>query len=320
MLFSAPVIYRVEAEDGTFADYEVYVGDALSVTLFAGGPGNIGHADGVGTSAYFAWVDGITSDGDNLYVADSLNYIIVRKVNIATKAVTTLAGTAGLYGNADGIGSAARFEAPVSVCCIGDYLFVGDSDNHTIRKIDLTTREVTTVAGVNYPYGLTHSGSYLYIAASADNTIRKLNINTHEVTILAGTSGSPGSTDGLGSSARFSFPTDLTFVAGYLFVSDTSNHTIRKVDANTGEVTTVAGTPGVSGDSDGTGTVARFFEPVGITSDGSFLYVTEFSNRIIRRIKYLYGGSPDRGRLTRFPRCIYFRFGKFCEIRTVEGL
>ena len=104
------------------------------------------------------------------------------------------------------------------------------------------------------------------------------------VTTLAGT-GSTGSTDNsTGTSASFNYPQGITTDGTNLYVADTSNHLIRKIVISTGAVTTVAGT-GSSGSANGTGTSASFNNPVGITTDGTNLYVADFDNHLIRQIE-----------------------------------
>src|SRR5439155_497450 len=139
---------------------------------------------------------GVASDGvGNLYVSDYSNQTI-RKVVIATGAVTTLAGTPGQYGAADGTGAAARFSDPSAIASDGaGNLYVADVFNNTIRKIVIATRAVTTIAGTagvagapdgtgtaapfNIPHGIASDGAgNLYVADLIDSTIRKIVIAT----------------------------------------------------------------------------------------------------------------------------------------------
>jgi len=200
-----------------------------TVSTFAGSVQ--GSSDVTGTAARFYGPHGITTDGTNLYVTDSFNFT-VRKVVIATGAVTTLAGSAGSLGSVDGIGTAARFFQPRGITTDGTNLYVVDSFNHTIRKIEIMTGAVTT---------------------------------------LAGSAGSPGSADGTGAAARFRMPDGITTDGANLYVADRVNNTIRKIVIETGAVTTLAGSPGSSGTADGQGTTARFNGPQGITTDGTDL-------------------------------------------------
>jgi DNA-binding beta-propeller fold protein YncE len=142
-------------------DGKVYVADAdnnnirvidlatMGVTTFAGSTTKvIGSTDDVGTNALFFRPDAITTDGaGNLYVADSVNYT-VRAIEIASARVTTLAGTARMFGTSDGVGSAALFEGPSGVEWDGNgFLYVCDRQAHTIRRIFVATGAVSTFAG-----------------------------------------------------------------------------------------------------------------------------------------------------------------------------
>ncbi len=192
-------------------------------------------------------------------MADLYNHTI-RKIVLATAEVTTLAGLAGSKGSTDGVGSAARFSSPAAVAADGSgNVFVADLENCTIRKIVVATREVTTLAGLAgvpgtndgtgsmarfaYPAGVAADGSGdVFVADALNNTIRKIVVETGEVTTLAGLARSYGSTDGIGSAARFSQPTGVAWDrSGNVYVADTENNTIRKIVVATGEVSTLAG-------------------------------------------------------------------------------
>ena len=216
------------------------------VTTWAGSPGSSGADDGVGTTALLNTPRGLALDASgNLYVCDSGNHTI-RKITPAG-SVSTLAGSPGLSGTDDGVGLSARFSAPCGLVLDGvGAIYVADTGNHTIRRIESLTGEVTTVAG------------------------------------LAGTS---GASDGSGSAARFSGPRAMTIdLAGNFHIADTGNHTIRKMTA-AGVVTTAAGLAGSAGSVNGSGSAARFNSPCGIvaTPDGGNFYVADTSNHVIRR-------------------------------------
>jgi hypothetical protein len=294
--------------DGT----HIYVGDTDShtvrkiviatgvVSTLAGQAGTKGADDGVGANARFFVPAGITTDGTNLYVADANNHTI-RKIIIATGEVTTLAGQAGQSGSADGAGSNARFNSPYSVTTDGVSLFVADTGNNTLRKIIISTGVVTTIAGVANSiggstdgsgaaasfkgiYALTTDGTNLYLTDSLNHTIRKMVIATGVVTTLAGTAGVTGSTDGTGATASFDLPAGIVTDGTNLYVSDANNSLIRKVVIATQVVTTLAGTTGIKGSSDGTAATAKFALPVGLTSDGINLYVGDSQNNAVRKI------------------------------------
>lgn len=214
-------------------------------------------------------------------------------------AYTTLAGKSGTVVNsADGTGSAAQFSMPrgVAVDSAGT-VYVADSSNHTIRKIT-AAGVVTTLAGTagtagtidstpvrfSEPFGVAvDSAGVVYVADTNNNAIRKIT-SDGTVTTLAGGKGM-GSSDGTGSAAKFSEPHGLVLdSSGNIYVTDYMNHTVRKV-TQAGVVTTLAGSAGSSGFTNGQGTAARFkaLQGIGIDSSGN-LYVAESGNRAIRKI------------------------------------
>jgi len=257
----------------------------------------------------------VASDGaGNLFVADSDSTI--RKLVIATGAVTTLAGSLYNLGSNDGAGAAASFSFPSGVASDGEgNLFVADSSNSTIRQVVITTAAVTTLAGspdkqfssgtgdgtgaaawFASPQGVASDGAgNLFVADDWRSTIRKVVVATGAVTTLAGSrdtgiddsTSSPGNfhgNDGTGSAARFLQLSGITSDgAGNLFVAD--ENCIRKIVIATAAVTTFAGDPGWAGRADGTGTVARFYAPAGLTSDGAGnLFVADSGSSTIRKI------------------------------------
>lgn len=140
-------------------------------------------------------------------------------------------------------------------------------------------------ARFNNPQGITHDASgNLYVVDTGNQKIRKIT-PAGIVTTLAGRSRSPGSADGVRFNAQFNSPTGIAIDAsGNLYVADTGNNTIRKITPD-GVVTTLAGTPGPSGDADGSGAVARFNQPSNIAIDAAGnLYVTDTGNLLIRKI------------------------------------
>ncbi len=276
-----------------------------------------GWADGVGSAARFndPFSTAVDSQG-NVYVADSLNHTI-RRIT-PTGVVSTLAGLAGTSGSADGTGSAARFNEPrgVAVDRSGN-VYVADTSNFTIRKITIDTNgagTVTTLAGTAGAYGTANgtgsaarfgqvsglavgSSGDVYVADSASNLIRKITA-VGEVTTLAGGGGmnSTGAADGIGSDARFNWPVSLALDPSdsVLYVGDLFNHTVRTITIDAGgigTVSTLVGSPGTSGTTDGTGSAARFNGPWGLALDGAGnLYVVDSYNHTIRKITIDAGG------------------------------
>ena len=269
-------------------------------TNFVGYPALSGTADGTGYGARFNYPVGVAVDSaGNVYVADSVNHTI-RKATPAG-VVTTLAGSAGFFGTADGTGSAARFNNPqgVAVDSAGN-VYVADWQNHTIRKIT-PGGTVTTLAGspgvsgsadgtgsgarFAFPYGVAVDiAGNVYVADQGNHTIRKVT-SGGVVTTLAGNPGVIGSADGTGSAARFKSPKHVAVdSAGDVYVADTYNHTVRKV-TTAGVVTTLAGSAGVIGDADGIGSAARFNFPYGVAVDGvGNVFVADNANGTVRKI------------------------------------
>ena len=272
------------------------------VTTFAGSAELTGSTDGVGTAARFFDPTGIAMDAaGNLYVADTGNYTI-RKITPGG-VVTTLAGSAGTTGVADGMGSAAQFLLPFGIAVDGTgNVYVSDSGSNAIRKIT-STGTVTTFAGrgqlptANSTDGTGSSARFdqprsaavdsagnIYVADTGNSVIRKIT-PAGAVTTLAGTKGVRGAVDGTGTAAQFNGPDDVAVDAsGNLYVADTLNHAIRKITP-AGVVTTLAGAAGLSGYADGTGTAARFSAPTAVALDSSVnIYVTDTNNQVIRKV------------------------------------
>jgi len=258
-----------------------------------------GYADGTGSAAQFSGPNDVTVDKTgNAYVTDTYGQII-RKVTPAG-VVSTLAGKPGEEGTLDGAGGAARFKVPNRITIDGSgNLFVTD-DNATVRKIT-PAGIVSTLTGVaghsgstdgpgasalfNWPNGtaLDHAGN-LFVADQDNSTIRKISA-AGIVSTFAGTPGGWGTADGTGAEAQFQGAGFLTVdAAGNVFVADCNGQTIRKITP-AGVVTTLAGSPGVSGSDDGTGADARFSWPNDLTVDASGnLYVADFGNNTIRKV------------------------------------
>jgi sugar lactone lactonase YvrE len=234
-----------------------------------------------------------------MYIADTANNTI-RKITPAG-VVTTLAGTAGVTGSNNGTGAAAQFNSPQGIIADGSgNVYVADTGNDTIRMIT-AAGVVTTLAGTagaagstdgtgsaarfNGPQGIVISAAgNLYIADTGNDTIRMITA-AGVVTTVAGTVGVAGSTDATGAAAQFAGPEGLAIdTAGNVYIADTNNYTIRMMTP-AGVVTTIAGSAGVAGYADGTGTDARFDLPTGIAIDSSGnLYVVDNLHAVIREV------------------------------------
>jgi len=216
------------------------------VTLIAGN-GSVGFKDGNGTNASFDKASDLVLDArGNIILADSYGN---NSGNNAMRkispsgVVTTLAGN-GTAGFKDGIGTNANFSIPNAIDIDKyDNIYAAELSNHAIRKID-TNGVVTTLAG----------------------------------------NGTAGFKDGIGTNASFRGPLGVAVdLSGNIYVGDTGNNAIRKIDTN-GVVTTIAGN-GTAGFKDGIGTNASFNAPNGLRVDKSYnIYVVDTGNNVIRKI------------------------------------
>ena len=291
-----------------------YVGVKLSIDLHTSalpaspyaqvstlaGRGAPGYQDGPGLSASFNQPNaGFVSGERAAYIADTQNHR-VRRVDIPTGAVTTVAGT-GAAGYLDGPAAAAMFNSPLGtfVDASGN-VFVADTENNRVRKISAgNSPVVTTVAGTGvrgYADGPASSAQFdfpndlvvdaagnVYVSEFNNHTIRRITPDGLVSTFVG--NGVRGFTDGLGTAAGLNEPAGLALDStGNIFVTEWGSHRIRKVTP-AGEVTTLAGNV-FPGWLDARGSGAKFYEPDGIAVDASgTLFVTEHGNHTVRRIE-----------------------------------
>ncbi|WP_041586038.1 Ig-like domain repeat protein [Terriglobus saanensis] len=203
-------------------------------------------------------------------------------------------------------------------------IYLSDTNNNRVRRVDAVTHVITTVAGdgttgvtgdggpavsapVNYPTALVLNGAGdLYIADTRNNAIRKLTLATGILSTIAGRLGVPGSSGDGGSAtlATLNAPGGLAMdAAGFLYIADTGNDTIRRIDPSTGMITLFAGIPTVAdfaGDG-GPASAGRFNNPLGLAIDsGGSLYIADQANHRIRMITA--GGSLSTVAGTGVPR------------------
>ena len=250
----------------------------------------------------------VAFDGSgNFYIADYGNHQI-RKVD-SSGTITTVAGTGGAgFSGDNGQATAAQLDNPHGVAVDGSgNIYIADSDNHRIRKVD-TSGVITTVAGtgtagfsgdggqataaqINLPFGVDVDGSgNLYIADYKNHRIRKVD-SSGVITTFAGTGTAGFSGDGAAATAAM---LNSPYGLGYglesdgttnIYIADRENHRIRKVDSS-GNITTVAGTGegGFSGDG-GQAHEARIFYPDDVAADASGnIYIADYNNHRIRKV------------------------------------
>lgn len=259
------------------------------------------------------------STGGTIYGADTGRHIVF-KIFPDGRALGVLVGTTSSSGhvNSTGIetdGNDARLASPVGLCVdASENIYVGDATSTLIRKVSPSGRCIDFVGAsgssgdVNSDVGsdcrlgggglgltVDLSGN-LFVADTANHKIKKIYSNGKTVNIAGKTTGFSGNVNGVGATARFSSPQDCCVSPnGTIFVADTANHRIRKVEAN-GSVVTLAG--GASGNVDATGNTARFNSPrrICMAPDGKTMYVLDHGNSAIRKV-------DESGNVTTF--CAY---------------
>lgn len=224
-------------------------------------------------------------------------------------AFSTIAGTPGKFGSANGTNNLALFDDPAGLVAAGS-IYVADTGNSVIRQLapsnglwlsstlaglagspghaDGTNQQ----AGFDFPSGIAAApdGS-LFIADQANATVRRMTFasNVWTVTTIAGQAGIYGSIDGTNTDALFYYPAGIAVDgSSNIYVTDQINSTIRKIvplGSNNWAATTIAGTAGVTGSEDGTNDTASFDWPTGIAVDtNGCLYVADTFNDTIRKI------------------------------------
>jgi hypothetical protein len=301
------------ADAGTFVIRIVSAAGVMSV--LAGRIGVSGVVDGTGTSAGFGSPVALALDGtgSNLFIVDALGTSsgVICKLSIASATVTTFAGAVKSTALSCA-GTSASFASPfATVLDTSGNVYVADTGNNFIRRIDAATSVVTIFAGgssINSGYvdgplawalysgptclALDAAGAVMYVVDSSSSLVRKIILSNATVSTLAGGVGrtSSGFLDAVGTAALFNYPVGCALVGSALYVGDTSNHAVRRVDVNTGAVTTLAGAGGPSGAVDGLGTAARFYNPEGLAAAGTTaLYVADKSNNLIRVVNLTTG-------------------------------
>ncbi len=240
-------------------------------------------------------VDAVVSpDGKKVYISEEINNRI-RVFDVASEQLSTLAGSA-ISGYRNGIGADARFNQPagMAITSNGKYLYVCESENHCIRKIDTQTAEVSLFTGTpevsgNAPGGpnvarfyipfeiaFSHDESLLYVADAWNKSVRKIDVATGNVTTL----GTAFTNNIYGVTVAYDPDTSVETV----YVSATFQYRIYSMNVSTGAKTLIAGSS--AGFADGPGASAKFGLPTGIVAshDAKFLYLCDYLNSKIRKI------------------------------------
>lgn len=274
-----------------------FVPGTAVLTVLAGDTGGNSGTNGnltpnAGFLARFFNPAGIVATRGGLVVADSGNHTI-RYVGF-DGVVSNIAGMIGVATNVNGVGAAAGFNTPIglTVDAAGN-LYVADSKNNVIRRIDPTNAVTTYATGFNQPNGVAvGDNGELWVADTLNHVIKTVATNGL-ITLRAGSVGTAGSADGsVGSSALLASPRGVVWMGSAgLLISDSGNHTIRRLYTNTSILTyimeTAAGAAGQPGLVNGVPSAARLNSPIGLVPDvqnGAFL-VSDAGNKAIRRIQ-----------------------------------
>lgn len=270
------------------------------------GSGRIGRNDGGFAEAEFDHPQGMTLDGQTLYVADTENHLI-RKVDLRSKQVETLAGTGKQAGfrSTGGVLRQSSLNSPWDLLIHEGVLYVAMAGPHQIWSHELGSDRIGVFAGTGrediingrrnvaafaQPSGLASDGEALYVVDSEGSAIRRLPFKNQTVTTVVGPSDLPnarslfefGDIDGVGGMARLQHPIGIAYHDGTLYVADSYNHKLKKIQLDAtgvGTVTTLAGT-GKSGSSV---SPVEFSEPAGLAVAEGSLFVADTNNhRIVK--------------------------------------
>ncbi|QDU22745.1 NHL domain-containing protein [Urbifossiella limnaea] len=282
------------------------------ITTVAGCGKKSYHGDGgPATAAGLNEPYGVELDADsNLYIVDRLNFV-VRRVDGKTGVITTVAGNGkAAYGGDGGPATQAGLKEPNGICLDGKgKLYIADVADHRVRVVDLKTGIITTLCGTGKGARAGDGGPFkeasllgpravaigpdgkLYVVERNGNCVRRIDLTTGTIERFAGTGVRGYTGDGAAAlDATFDGPKEIDIdKAGNVYVVDTENEAIRRIDAKTRVVTTVAGrgrtkTPG-QGDG-GPATAATLGRPHGVAvgPDGG-LYIGDTNAHRIRVVR-----------------------------------
>ena len=298
-----PEANRIAASDSTHN--RVVVMDMTGKVQHSIGSGEEGLVDGAFEQAQFKRPQGVLFDGDILYVADSENHSI-RRVNLATRQVETLAGTGEQAGMSDapteGPAREAALSSPWDLALAGNDLYIAMAGEHQIFVLHLDSNIIEPFAGTGneglqdgprleamfaQPMGLTlnENKTLLYVADSETSAVRGIELTgAQEVITFVGTGLFDfGDVDGVGDEARLQHVQGLSFSDDTVYLADTYNNRIKILYPQKREVISYAGT-GLAGYKDDILSVAQFNEPSGLAVANGKLYVADTNNHALRVI------------------------------------
>ncbi|MFH1742575.1 MAG: thioredoxin-like domain-containing protein [bacterium] len=248
----------------------------------------------------------VDNESGRLFIADSGHHRII----IATLdgSVTSVVGS-GEKGLQDGPFASARFSNPQGMTLLGTTLYVADTDNHSLRAVDLTKSTVTTISGtgkqvwdltggrrgtrqpLNSPWDVLAVDRAVYIAMAGSHQIWVYNPETQVAEAFAGT-GREGIVDGHRTKAALAQPSGLCHLKGHLYFADSEVSAVREIDLNRGNVRTLVGEDLFEfGDVDGDRTTARLQHCLAVAPWRGNMLVADTYNHKIKLIDPVQGGA-----------------------------
>jgi DNA-binding beta-propeller fold protein YncE len=268
--------------------------------IVSGGPA--GFADGGFEEARLHHPQGMAVDGNRLYFADRDNHA-VRVADLSARTVTTLVGTGRPAPPADeplrGPGREVALNAPWDLVLVRGLLFVAMAGSHQIWTIDPENGEARPHAGsgsearidgplrmasLAQPSGITTDGERLYVVDSESSSVRAIDLDPGgDVDTIVGLDLFEfGDADGEGEEVRLQHPLGVAWKDGILYIADTYNNKIKRLDLESGRCETLFGS-GESGFEDNEdGRSALLNDPGGVSAAGDVLYIADTHNHAIR--------------------------------------
>ena len=285
------------------------------------GSGQPGLTDGAAAEAQFQQPQGMALGPAALYVADTENHAI-RALDLATGAVTTVAGTGEQAAKPGDLGHTAAgrstaLSSPWDLALDGDTLYIAMAGSHQVWSLALDTGKIGAFAGTGreglldgpraeawfaQSSGLALIGNHLFVADSEVSAIRDVDLGSGTVRTLVGEDLFVfGDHDGEGDVVRLQHPLGITASGGILFIADSYNNKVKRLDPATRTVSTWLGS-GRPGGTDGPPGVASFREPGGVCAARSGLLIADTNNHRLAiaawdtgMVRTLIGGPPNGG-------------------------
>lgn len=258
------------------------------------GRGDPGLVDGAGETAQFQQPQGMALADGVLYVADTENHAI-RAIDLDRNQVRTVAGTGSqaLQPGEGGPGRSTPISSPWDLALDGRTLYIAMAGTHQLWSMDLDTQIVTPFAGTGreglrdgpaneawfaQSSGIVRSGRHLYVADSEVSAVRDVDLDAGTVTTVVGEDLFVfGDQDGEGDVVRLQHPLGITSYQGLLYVADSYNNKVKRLEPQRRLVFTWLGS-GQAGNADGPRDAAAFREPGGIAAGECGLYIADTNN------------------------------------------